>query len=189
MPNDTNRTRSEAFRDLITADDTTITAEETSSIPKEPLGAESTSAVLEAFDNTVTTLAPTAIEREILENAIVGLSVAVSAFKIGVPESHVRNYIRNPKVKLYIKELKEAINEIDQMMLTGTLRSIISARVDGAVDPESGEVDYAKLSNKDTLDIIKTFADISNQISKGQEADKSDDVFVNIYQQILSDAK
>ena len=170
-------TQSEAFISL-------IEAEEAEEVPKAPIEVERASAVVEAFETTVTSLAPTAMEREILENAVQGISVAVSAYKIGIPESHVRAYVRDPKVKAYLKEIKEAINEIDQMLITGTLRKIVSARVENALD-EDGEIDYAKLSSKDTLDVIKVFSDITNQIAKGQEKEKSDDIFVSIYQQIL----
>ena len=117
----------------------------------------------------------------ILENSVQGISIATSAYQIGIPESHVRTYLRGPKVKAYLKEIKEAINEIDQMMITGTLRKIVQARVDNLEDDQS----YADLSKKDTLDVIKVFSDITNQISKGQVQEKTDDIFVNIYQQII----
>ena len=175
-----DKTHSESFRDLIEAEET----ESTQEVVKKPEGSPKASAMVEAFETTITALAPTTIEREILENSVQGLSVAASAYKIGIPESHVRTYLRNPKVKSYLKEIKEAINEIDQMMITGTLRKIVEARIEGAVD-EDGNIDFAGLSSKDTLDVIKVFSDITNQISKGQVQEKSDDVFVNIYQQIM----
>ena len=168
------------FRDLIEAEET----KSTTTVQKEPESSLKASAMVEAFDTTITALAPTAIEREILENSVQGLSVAASAYKIGIPESYIRTYLRNPKVKAYLKEIKEAINEIDQMMITGTLRKIVEARIEGAVG-EDGNIDFASLSSKDTLDVIKVFSDITNQIAKGQVQEKSDDVFVNIYQQIL----
>lgn len=177
------------FKDLIDEEEALKSEEETKSmseVVEEPSEAPRATALVEAFDTTITALAPTAIEKEILENSVQGISIAASAYSIGIPESHVRTYLRNPKVKAYLKEIKEAINEIDQMMLTGTLRKIVEARVKDAVD-DDGNVDFASLSSKDTLDVIKVFSDITNQIAKGQVQEKSDDVFVNIYQQIIGD--
>lgn len=172
-----HQTHSEALKDLIEADE----APSIPAVVKEP------SALAEAFETTTTALAPTVIEKGILENCLVGLTIASSAIQLGIPESHIRTYLRNPKVKAYLKEIKEATNEIDQMMLTGTLRKIVEARVEEAID-EDGNVDFASLSSKDTLDVIKVFSDITNQIAKGQVQEKSDDVFVNIYQQIIGDS-
>jgi len=135
----------------------------------------------EALDSTPTSLAPTELEKRILEGFSTGKTIPQLAISIGITEGFIRTYLRNPKVKEYLRELKEAMNEIDQMLLTSTVRKILVDRIDELGDDES----FAKLSNKDTLDVIKTFADISNQITKAQSEEKSDDIFVNIYQQIL----
>lgn len=162
---------SQNFKDLIASKDEEV-RKDTSEVPE---------VVKEAMDTTLTSLAPSVLERGILESILQGGSIKSTAIALQVPESHVRSYLRNPKVKAYMKELKEAVNEIDQMMLTNTLRGMVSARI------EEADGDLTHLSNKDTLDVIKVFADITNQISKGQAQEKDDNVFVNIYQQIIGD--
>jgi len=163
------------FKDLIA-----LKTPEEPNKDKEPVEVED-EVIKEAIDTTLTSLAPTVLERDILECALKGVGVSSMSFHLGVPESHIRTYLRNPKVKAYLKELKEAVNEIDQLMITDTLRKIVQGRIDNLEDDES----YADLSNKDTLDVIKTFSDLTNQIAKGQSADTDDNVFINIYQQIL----
>ena len=138
--------------------------------------------IAEAIDSTETLLAPTDMEKSILEKCLQGVSVSQISYGLSIPEGHVRTYLRNPKVKAYLKELKEAVNEIDQLMLTGTLRKIVGARIE---EVEEGDAGYAALSNKDTLDVIKVFADITNSISKGQEKSQETNVFATIYQQVL----
>ena len=160
---------SQSFKEL-------VMNEEVTSEPVEVLDS-----LKEAIDTTTTTLAPTALEKSILELTLQGTPIAQIAYQLGIPQSHVRTFIRNPKVKEYIKEVKEAMNEIDQMMLTGTLRKILTDRVD-ELDEDST---FANLSNKDTLDIIRAFSDITNHISKNQEKNQEINVFTAIYQQIL----
>ena len=172
---------SDNFKDLIALEDSKD--ESNTNVPEKDLeGVENLPEVVnEAFDSTVTSLAPTKAEKKILEGIVTGLTIPQLAIKLGVKESIIRTYIRNPKVKAYVKELKEAMNEIDQMMLTNTLRKIVGARIDELEDDES----FAKLTKKDTLDVIKTFSEITNQITRAQSEEKSDDIFVSIYQQIL----
>lgn len=140
------------------------------------------SVIVEAMDSIPDKLATTDTERKILEGILDGLSTEQIAIRVGIPGTIVRTYVRNPKVKAYLKEVKEAMNEIDQLMITSTLRKIVGDRIAELDDDES----YSNLTRKDTLDVIRAFADISGQISKSQVSEKSDDVFVNIYQQILS---
>jgi len=172
---------SENFKDLIALDD--AKEQTNTNVPEEKdKDVESLPDTLdEAFDSTVTDLAPTLAEKRILEGIVTGLTIPQLSIKLGVKESIIRTYVRNPKVKAYVKELKEAMNEIDQMMLTNTLRKIVGARIDELEEDES----FAKLTKKDTLDVIKTFSEITNQITRAQSEEKSDDIFVNIYQQIL----
>jgi len=152
--------------------------------PKEvqEVSAEVPEVITEVMDSTLTALAPTAIEKSIIEQTLQGFPIPTISFSLGVPESHIRTFIRKPKVREYLKDLKEAMNEVDQLMLSSTLRKMVQGRVEELEDGES----YASLSKKDTLDIIKTFADITNQVSKNQKEDKETSVFATIYQQILN---
>lgn len=171
------------FKDLIKAQETQEESTNTK-VPEEDLKPVTVTPdiINEAFETTPTSLAPTDTEKKILEHLVSGYGIAQIAIKLGVAETVIRTYVRNREVKEYIKEVKEALNEIDQMMLTSTLRKIVGARIEELED--SGE-SFAKLTKKDTLDVIKTFSDITNQITKAQVDEKSDDVFVQIYQQIL----
>ena len=139
-------------------------------------------ALSEAFDSIESTLAPTREERRILEGAIKGTPINTLAINVGVPPAYIRNYLRNPKVKEYLKELRLAVNEIDQMLIAETLRKTLGARID---EVEENGGNYAALTNKDTLDIIRAFADFTSSTAKNAKEEKSDDIFVNIYQQII----
>jgi len=170
---------SKSFKELLEAQE-----EQThTKVPEEDLNAlqELTGPLKEAIDTTPNSLAPTVLEKRILEGVLLGLGVEQLAIKLGIPATHIRTYVRDPKVKAYLKEVKEALNEIDQLMITSTLRKIVGARIEELGEDES----YASLTKKDTLDVIRAFSDITNQIAKAQVEEKSDDIFVNIYQQIL----
>jgi predicted transcriptional regulator len=147
-----------------------------------PSAAESPdkSALEEALATTESTLAPTAAERQILGYILEGVSVESISLKVGVTPAAIRGFLRKPKVKEYIKELREAAAEIDHMMLTSLTRGIIQQRV------EESEGDLSNLTRKDTLDVIKLFSEITSQTLKGAKDEKEQDVFVNIYNQILS---
>jgi hypothetical protein len=147
---------------------------------KEPLSP----VIAEAMENTTSdALAPTALEKQILELSLQGIAVATIAYKVGVPESYIRNYIRNPKVKEYLKEVKVAMNELDQLMLSSTLRKMVGERIEKIEEDE--DASYADLSRRDTLDIIRVFSDITTNIAKSQKEEKETSVFANIYQQII----
>jgi predicted transcriptional regulator len=147
-----------------------------------PSAAESSveSALEEALATTESTLAPTAVERQILGYILEGVSVEAISLKVGVTPAAIRGFLRKPKVKEYIKELREAAAEIDHMMLTSLTRGIIQQRV------EESEGDLSNLTRKDTLDVIKLFSEITSQTLKGAKDEKEQDVFVNIYNQILN---
>lgn len=165
---------SQSFKDLIES-----TATPTKQKDKEE---KLPQVISEALDNTIPHgVAPTELERKILGLLLQGTPLSQIAFNTGLPEAHIRNYVRNPKVKEYLKELKEAMNEIDQLMLVNTMRQMVGDRIEELDEDDS----YASLSRKDTLDIIKVFSDMTNQIAKSTKEEKSNDVFVNIYQQIL----
>lgn len=137
----------------------------------------------EALDTTESSLSISPTERGILECALAGNSVNQIAIKLCVPLVTVRTYLRRKAVKEFISEVKTSMNEIDQMMITSVMRKTLGARIDKI---EEGSGDYSLITKKDTLDIIKVFSDITNNIHKQQKEEKSDDVFVNIYNQILS---
>ena len=165
---------SQNFKDLIESTATSKSKEEKKEVLPEVIS--------EALDNTIPHgVAPTELERKILGLLLQGTPLSQIAFKTGLPEAHIRNYVRNPKVKEYLKELKEAMNEIDQLMLVNTMRQMVGDRIDALDEDE----DYASLSRKDTLDIITVFSDMTNQIAKSTKEEQTNDVFVNIYQQIL----
>ena len=171
--------KSESFEELLKEEEEPQVPETDLEVITAPVDS-----ISEALETSLSTLAPSAVEKQILECFLRGYTIDQIVIKVGIQGSYIRTYLRNPKVREYIQEVKEAVNELDQMMLSDTLRKAVQARVEKAVS-EDGEVDYALISNKDTLDIIKVFADMTNNISKNKREEKSDNVFVNIYNQIL----
>jgi len=176
------KTNTQEFKDLIAEDSKSAGKEVPKEVDEELQVPE---VILEAMDQTLTVLAPTTLEKKILENSLQGISVAQTSYLLGVPESSIRTYLRKPQVKEYMKEIKEVVNEIDQMMITGTLRNILGDRVKEIQPDENGNITYSGLTRKDTLDVIKVFSDITNQIAKGSKEEVGDNVFTNIYQQII----
>ena len=147
-----------------------------------PKALEASSSILEAIDSVYSTLAPSALERSILELSLAGTPIGQMSYKLGIPEGHIRTFIRRPKVKEYLKEVREAMVEIDQLMLSNTLRKIVGDRIDSMEDAQ----DFSNLSRKDTLDVIKVFMELNQSTAKGQDKEKETNVFTTIYQQVMS---
>jgi len=169
------------FKDLVTVEPVEAIEEEKGLIG--PLkGEEGTSSILEAIDSVYTTLAPSALEKSILEYSLSGTPIGQMSYKLGIPEGHIRTFIRRPKVKEYLKEVREAMVEIDQLMLSDTLRRIVGDRINGMEEDE----DFSNLSRKDTLDVIKVFMELNQATAKGQEKAQETNIFTSIYAQVMS---
>ena len=137
----------------------------------------------EAFKSSVSQIVASPLEMQILEQTLMLKTPDQIALELRIPPSSVRTFLRRKEVKEYLKELKEALNEIHQLKLQGIMSKMIDGRIERMVEQGEG---FADLSRRDTLDIIKAFADITNNIAKQQSKEDQDNVFVNIYQQVLT---
>ena len=85
---------SDAFKDLMENDTPSNKA-----LDVLEKGEEVPEAILEAMDSTLTAIAPTAIERSIIEKTLQGISIPQVSYSLGIPEGHIRTFLRNPKIK------------------------------------------------------------------------------------------
>ena len=164
------------FKDLLNDEEDDIVTAPESKVPQ---------AIVEALDTTPSDLVTSSLEKGILEHALQGINISSTAFSLGIPESYIRTYLRKPKVREYLQELKGVMAEIDQLMLTDTLRKIVGSRIEDMEDDD--EASYSTLTKKDTLDVIKVFSEMTNNITKGQKEEKETTVFNTIYQQVMRD--
>lgn len=125
------------------------------------------------------TLVPT--ERDILELTLKGRTPEIISVQLGLPKSYVRGFLLQKNVKEYLRELKEAKSQLLQLRALDIYGEIIDARV-SRVDEEGG--DYATLSSKDTVDILRAAMELSSSIDKSRQGDAEGDIYVNILQQV-----
>jgi len=119
----------------------------------------------------------TSVERDIVKMAVKGTSSAQIAHRLQVPEAEIVRYLRRPEVREYLQELREIANEMDQSRLASILRESIDKRVADAED-------MGAISKKDTLDLIRVYADLINNINKGKKEAEEDNVLIQIYNQV-----
>ena len=153
--------------------------------PKTPKRVVETPPALQEVMECVETpdgLIVSSVERQIIEYILTGISIPQIAYKLSVPEGHIRTLIRKPKVKEYLQTLRESLVEVDQLMLTGTLRKMLQSKIDNLEDPN----DFSQLTKKDTLDVIKVFLDTNNATIKAQKEDETQSVFVDIYAKVMN---
>jgi hypothetical protein len=150
-------------------------------VEKDKAVTGSTDSVYDALDSVSTSIALSGLERKILEGVLIGTPISQLSYSLGIPENHIRTFLVRPKVKEYLKEVREAMIEMDQLMLTDALRRIVSDRISKLEDP----TDFSGLSQKDTLDIIKVFMESNVNTQKAKEASKETNVFTAIYQQVM----
>ena len=108
-------------------------------------------------------------------------SVEIISVQLGLPKSYVRGFLLQKNVKEYLRELKEAKSQLLQLRALDIYGEIIDARV-SRVDEEGG--DYATLSSKDTVDILRAAMELSSSIDKSRQGDAEGDIYVNILQQV-----
>ncbi len=133
--------------------------------------------------NVPDTLGTTDIERQILEGILQNKTVAQIAQVVGLPQSSIRAYLSRKEVQEYLKELRDAINVNNQLILQDTLGKILQARISKIEEECDG--DFSQLTDKDTLDVIKAFSDVTGSIEKNKKAEEQSDIFVQIYNQVM----
>lgn len=121
----------------------------------------------------------TKTETQILESVLAGDTPRVTATRLRIPKSFILTFLNKPKVKEYIRQQKELAAEIVQLKIQGLLTDVLEERI-AEVDG-----DLSKLTNKDTLDVLKLLADISGGIVKGQQQSEAEDKYSLILQKVF----
>lgn len=125
----------------------------------------------------------TEMETSIIVSVISGDSTKMTARKLRMPESFIRTFLNKPKVKAYIKEQKELAAELVQVKIQGLLTDILEERI------EACDGDIGRLTNKDTLDVLKLLQEVSSGISKASQQSETEDKYAAILGLVLKDAK
>lgn len=120
----------------------------------------------------------TQTETRILERTIEGMSVRAIAVSLKVPQAYVRTFLNKPKVKQYLKEIKESVANTTQLKLQGVLLSILEEQIDSV---ES----IKELTRKDPLEVMKLLAEISNQITKQEAQAEETDKYTSILERVM----
>jgi hypothetical protein len=138
---------------------------------------EAKSNMLKAMDEIGNPLELSTADLPILEMACQGAAPKVIAQAVGYPLSYVRSFLKREDVQEYMIELKKAMGNVLQMKLLDVYQRMLSDRIDKIAE----EGDFANLSNKDTLEIMKALQSLTFEIEKAAKEDKEADVLVQLY--------
>ena len=146
-------------------------------IPEEP--EETPSAPTDISELAPLPLGTTELERKIMERILANQPPAQVARELKLPVASVRAYLSKAEVQEHLKELRDALNIHNQLIIQDTLGKILQERI------EAADGDFGSLTKKDTLDVIRAFADVTSSIEKNKKADDEKDIFVQIYNQVM----
>ena len=123
----------------------------------------------------------TLLERQICELWAVGSSAKKISVHLGVPERAVKALFAKKGVRAFLNDLIEHTSLSVKAEAFRVMNSTISAKIDLVTDEETGEINYADITNKDVVDLYKTMADIE----KGtKESDNEGNLYLTILQQM-----
>lgn len=131
-------------------------------------------------DNTKLLPSFTKLETDIIEGTLEGLSVKQVAVRYQIPKVFIRALLNKPKVRAYMKEIKEIVAVSTQLKLQSILTGVLEAQIESCENLE-------ELTKKDPLEVMRLLADLSNQIVKGQEQAAETDKYANILSRIMKD--
>jgi len=120
----------------------------------------------------------TKLETDIIEKTLEGRSIKQVAIQYQVPQTFVRALLNRPKVKTYMRDIKEVVAASTQLKLQQVLTGVLEAQMDNVDSLD-------ELTRKDPLEVMRLLADISNQIIKGQEHAEETDKYANILSKIM----
>lgn len=124
----------------------------------------------------------TKTERKIIDLAIRGRTPGVIAAQLNLPAGYIRGFLLKKETKDYLRELKEAKSQLIQLKALDIFGEIIDARVD-QMEEQGGN--FADLTRKDTVDILRAAVELASGIDKSREKIDEGDVYVNILQQVM----
>lgn len=120
----------------------------------------------------------TQLETRILERTLEGMSVKTIAVSLKVPQVYIRGFLSKPKVKEYLKSIKESVANTTQLKLQGVLLAILEEQID-SVD------NLADLTRKDPLEVMKLLSEISGQIIKQEAQEEETDKYASILEKVM----
>ena len=121
------------------------------------------------------------MERQVIEHALDGSSPDTIALRLALPVSTVRSILSRKDTKEYLQHLSEELNAMEVMRLKSMYTKLLDARL------EEADGDIAKVSRKDTIDIMKAYQELLIAERKSQKPDQEQNIFVSILSQITGD--
>lgn len=132
-------------------------------------------------DSQESKIAYSETERDILEYTLKGHTPDLIAVQLALPKSYVRSFLLKKEVKDYLRELKEAKSQLLQLRALDIYSKIVDSRI--ATMEENGE-DFSSLTNKDTIDVLRSAVELASGIDKARQSAQEGDVYVSILQQV-----
>lgn len=121
----------------------------------------------------------TSLETKILEGAIQGTSIYRLSIQLKIPQTFIRTFLSKNHVKKFLKEQNEVAAQNVQLKLQGLLSEILEERL------EEVEGDLSKLTNKDTLEVMKLLNDIASGVAKQSAQSEETDKYAAILEKVL----
>ena len=120
------------------------------------------------------------MERKVIELASRSNSLGDISLKLALPLSTVEAILCRKDVQEHLVMLSDAMNQVSMMRLKGILQESIESRIEGTDD-------MADISRKDTLELIKAYADIITSERKLKAPEKEQNIYLNILQSVTKD--
>ena len=119
------------------------------------------------------------VERDLIELALSNQTVETIALRLAMPKSTVLQLLARKEVQEHLKLLSESMNQMETLRIKGLCERMIDEKIALAEETDSA------LSKKDTLDIIKVYADILAAERKSKAPVEAENIYINILNSVM----
>lgn len=135
--------------------------------------------VLEPTTGTPSMTLFSKVERDLIELALSNQTVETIALRLALPKSMVLQLLARKEVQEHLKLLSESMNQMETLRIKGLCERMIDEKIALAEETDSA------LSKKDTLDIIKVYADILAAERKSKAPNPEENIYISILNQVM----
>jgi len=119
------------------------------------------------------------LEQDIIELRVKGSSPADISLRLAIPTSTIIEILKRKDVKEHVEQLLELLDQARIDKLKGWFEEVIDDRI--------SEVDSAgESTRKDTLEVVKAYADLLTSEKKSRKPQEADNIYVSILNQVMS---
>lgn len=118
-------------------------------------------------------------ERSVIELSLEGLDINTIALRLALPKSTVASILAKSDVQDHLRELSEAMNQIETMRLKAICERMLDEKL--AEAEENG----TSLTKRDALEVIKVYHDIVSTERKSKAPKEEQNIYVNILNQVM----